>query len=159
MALLSLTPPVAELRQSRGNDPYHVSIESYGLALMLQCMNPSAPEDEQLWGLHALTFHSALSRPAKPWKGEWPRGLDASTATVREVVALLAEKGDETVLALPAMACFLVPGFDEQTWAVHCVFDGPGKTLKTMSLVRTGEWVGASWLPPFTAKDKLIQGS
>ncbi|GKS95367.1 hypothetical protein [Acidovorax sp. SUPP2825] len=146
--LRSLDPPVLDLRQGHGTDPYPVGVESQGLDLMLQCMDPSLPEKEQLWGLHALTFHTPLSRPGKPWQGEWPQGLEVATATAGDVVALLADKDDEAVLALPGMACFRVPGFDGQTWAVQCVFDGPGKTLKTLSLVRTGEWVGASLLRP-----------
>ncbi|AVS71492.1 hypothetical protein C8247_14310 [Paracidovorax avenae] len=157
-ALLSLQPAVSNLRQSHGTDPYHVSVESLGVDLMMQCMAPDLPDHEQLWGLHALTFHTPLSRPAKPWKGEWPHGLDIATATSSDVVALLAEKDDEAALALPAMACFLVPGFDGQTWAVQCSFDGPAKTLKTMSLVRTGDWVGASWLPVFDLQKVLARG-
>ena len=147
-ALLSLQPPVRDLRQGRDTDPYHVSVECLGLDLMLQCMDPTLPDHEQLWGLHALTFHTSMSRPM-PWTGGWPKGLDVATATSRDVVAVLAEKNDEAALALPEMACFLVPGFDGQTWAVQCTFGGPAKVLKTMTLVRTGDWVGASWLPAF----------
>lgn len=146
-ALMSLKPPIRDLRRSRDTDPYHVSVECLGLDLMLQCMDPTLPDHEQLWGLHALTFHTSLSRPANAWGGEWPRGLNVATATSSDVVALLAQKDDEAVLALPEMACFVVPGFDGQAWAVNCTFGGPAKTLKTMSLVRTGDWVGASWLP------------
>ncbi|SFD80994.1 hypothetical protein [Paracidovorax konjaci] len=128
-----------------------MGVKSLGLDLMLQCMDPGLPAQEQLWGVHALTFHAPLSQPANPWKGEWPQGLDAATATSRDIMALLAEQDDEAVLELPTMACFLVPGFDGQTWAVQCAFGGPGKTLKPLSLVRTGAWVGASWLPAGSA--------
>ncbi|WP_267104369.1 hypothetical protein [Xanthomonas sacchari] len=155
-ALMSLQPPVRDLRRGRDADPYHVSVECLGLDLMLQCIDPTLPDHEQLWGLHALTFHTPLSRPAAPWKGDWPKGLNVATATSRDVVALLAEDGDEALLALPEMACFLVPGFDGQTWAVQCAFGGPGKTLQTMSLVRTGDWVGASWLPEFKPTEVSI---
>nr|WP_225977134.1 RHS repeat-associated core domain-containing protein [Paracidovorax avenae] len=68
-------------------------------------------------------------------------------------MALLAEKDDKAALALPVMACFLAPGFDGQ-----CTFDGPAKTLKTVSLVRTGDWVGASWLPVFDLQKVLARG-
>lgn len=39
------------------------------------------------------------------------------------------------------IACFLVPGFDSQTWAAKCTFGGPAKVLKTMTLLRIGDWV------------------
>ncbi|WP_284414260.1 hypothetical protein [Acidovorax sp. SUPP2539] len=155
-ALMSLQPPVTDLRRGHGPDPYHVSVERLGLDLMLQCMDPRLPDHEQLWGLHALTFHSPLSRPANPWTGEWPRGLDVATATSSDVAALLAQKDDEAVLALPEMACFVVPGFDGQAWAVNCTFGGAAKTLKAMTLVRTGEWVGASWLPAHKAAGSSV---
>lgn len=153
---MSLQPPVTDLRRGHGPDPYHVSVERLGLDLMLQCMDPRLPDHEQLWGLHALTFHSPLSRPANPWTGEWPRGLDVATATSSDVAALLAQKDDEAVLALPEMACFVVPGFDGQAWAVNCTFGGAAKTLKAMTLVRTGEWVGASWLPAHKAAGSSV---
>ncbi|MDA8522639.1 hypothetical protein [Acidovorax sp. NCPPB 4044] len=158
-ALMSLHPPVRDLRQGHGTDPYHVGVESLGLDLMLQCMDPGLPDQGRLWGLHALTFHAPLSRPANPWKGEWPQGLDAATATSRDIVALLADQDDEAVLELPTMACFLAPGFDGQTWAVQCAFGGPAKTLKTLSLVRTGDWVGASWLPAGHARSAHPDGA
>lgn len=139
-ALAELKLPAASLRQTRNGAPYTVSVPGQGLDLMLQCLNPHAPEADRLWGLHSLTFHSAGSDPVSHWTKGWPGGVNPGTATAGDIVSLLAEDDDDAVLMVDSMACFEVPGFDGRRWIVQCMFDPARKTLLTFSLIRSGKW-------------------
>lgn len=144
-ALRTFAPPPPHLYQIRNGDLYPVSVPGQGLDLMLQCLNPHAPESERRWGLHSLTFHTAASNPASHWTKDWPGGVDPDTATAGVIVSLLAEDDDDAVLMTDGMTCFEVPGFDSRRWIVQCLFDPARKTLLTFSLIRSGEWVHAQW--------------
>lgn len=139
--LSRLDLPASNLYRTQNGDLYRVSLSGHGLDLMLQCLNPHAPDAERRWGLHSLTFHATRSEPANYWRKEWPSGINPDTATAGDIVSLLAEDDDDAVLMTDGMACFEVPGFDDRRWIVQCMFDPNSKTLLTFSLVRSGDWV------------------
>lgn len=139
--LSQLDLPASNLYRTQNGDLYRAGISGQGLDLMLQCLNPQAPDAERLWGLHSLTFHTTRSEPNNYWRKEWPSGINPDTATAGDVVSLLAEDDDDAVLMTDGMACFEVPGFDDRRWIVQCMFDPGSKTLLTFSLVRGGDWV------------------
>ncbi len=132
-----LTPN--RLRQKNNGQPYHIATGRQGLSLMLQCLNPDAPSEECTWGLQGFTLK------ANAWDGAWPTGMDANTATAKDVVALLSEKPEE-VMNMPPMVCFGIQGTAGQTWSVMAVFNASGK-LDTFSLLRVGPWRGLEALP------------
>ena len=146
-ALTKLDLPTSNLYQLRGGDTYPVSSPGKGLDLILQCLNPHAPEANRLWGLHSLTLHTTRSDPANHWTKSWPGGINPDTATAGDIVSLLAEDDDDAVLMVDSMACFEVPGFDGRCWIVQCMFDPARKTLLTFSLIRSGEWIHTQWRP------------
>lgn len=74
--------------------------------------------------------------PSRPTTGK----RNGRAASIR-VISLLAEDDDDAVLMTNGMACFEVPGFDDQRWIVQCMFDPGSKMLLTFSLVRSGDWV------------------
>ena len=127
--------PVAlnTLRQSSSGEPYHVSLDAQGLTLTLQCINPTAQPEEQLWGLHGITLDAA------GWGGGWPAGLNPHEATAADLVALFAPNPEE-VMNLHPMLCFAVEGMGGQASSVLAVFDSQSKKLSTFSLLRVGEW-------------------
>lgn len=130
---------VERLRQHNNAQPYHASTGQQGLSLMLQCIDPKASPQELVWGLQGFTLQAGA------WEGAWPAGMDANTATAKDVVALLSEKPEE-VMNMPPMVCFGIQGTAGQTWSVMAVFNASGK-LDTFSLLRVGPWRGLEALP------------
>ena len=142
--------PTRNLRQLAQGRPYHVQVGPYGVDLSMQCVNPAAPEGERMWGLHGVTLHTPASHPARHWKGPWPDGLDLTRAEARNVVDWLAPGDEMARMAPPTMVCLLVDGIDDRPWTVLCTFDAMARTLRTFSVMRSGEeWVVASTLPPW----------
>jgi hypothetical protein len=141
-------PADQAIRQHRGGEAYRVSLTRYGLDLTLQCVNADGPQDQWQWGLHNITLHTAASQPGNPWSEAWPEGLDADQATATDVVKLFEPDPTET-LNTPAMVCFAVPGADGLTWALLANFEPESKKLHTLSLVRSGDLLAASYLPPW----------
>lgn len=136
------------LFQTKDDTPYHVNVGEHGLVVTMQCANPTAEPDARWWGLQGFTLHTALSHPSNFWQGPWPKGLDATHAMADDVTNLFG--GDTEVhLNTPFMVSLLVPGLDDQTWALLCTFDMNNKRLSSMSFARTDEWVLASTLPPW----------
>ena len=135
-----------ELLRATSDRPYPVAWPTQGLNLMLQCLDPQAPEDQRTWGLHSITLDAAR------WPGAWLKGLNPATATPEDLVNLLAA-GSTEALCTPDMACLTVPGVDGQTWSVVALFDALSKKLKTLTFTRTGDWVSASVLPPWPVAD------
>lgn len=121
------------LRQHNSGEPYHVSNDSQGLTLTLQCINPSALPEEHHWGLHGITLDAAI------WDGGWPTGLSPQKATAEDVAALFGPNPEEVVRMHP-MLCFAIEGLAGQTLSVIALFEAAGKTLSSFSLLRTGEW-------------------
>lgn len=138
--LASMTPPV-QLRQHRDGQLYPVRVETHGLDLMVQCTNPEADETLRLWGLHSLTLHTAASDPIHYWPFAWPEGLDPDTSKAADLAQLFGVGSDESALVTPTMACFSVPGFGGLTWSMVCMFDPQTERLKTLSLIRSGDWL------------------
>ena len=137
-----------KLHQHRDGGLYAVRFSQDGLDLMMQCVNPEAEETKSEWGLHSFTLHAPDSEPIHHWKGEWLRGIDPLRATRRDVDGLLASHGD-AVLGNPGITCFTVSGLGGQRWSLLFRFDAASSALQTMSVVRTGEWIPASVLPPW----------
>jgi hypothetical protein len=132
--------------------PYPVAWPAHGLNLMLQCLDPQASADACSWGLHSLTLD------ADCWQGAWLKGLDPATATPEELIHLLSPDKAEA-LCTADMACLTVPGIDGQTWSVVGLFDVRSKKLKSLTFTRTGEWIGASVLPPWPVVEVASQNS
>jgi hypothetical protein len=124
---------LSTLRQHKNSDPHHVSIDSHGVTLTLQCINPNAQPEEQTWGLHSITLN------APTWKGGWPTGLNPQEATADDVVAVFAPNPEE-VMNMHPMLCFAVEGLAGQTWSVMALFEAEGKKLSSFSLLRVGQW-------------------
>ncbi|MCC4589592.1 hypothetical protein LL974_00425 [Xanthomonas campestris pv. cannae] len=142
--------PTRDLRRPEQGRPYHVQVGPYGVDLTMQCVNPSAPDRERMWGLHGVTLHTAASHQTRHWKGPWPDGLDLASAEARDVVEWLAPGDEMARMSPPTMVCLLVDGIDDQPWTVLCTFDAIARTLRTFSVMRFGEeWVVASTLPPW----------
>lgn len=120
------------LRKGKDSQPYHFNLDSQGISVMLQCMNPEAKPEARTWGLQGFTLK------AGEWKGDWPTGLDIHEATANDLVAVLAAKPEET-MNMPPMLCFTVEGIAGQAWSVMAIFDSSGK-LDTFSLLRVGPW-------------------
>jgi len=132
--------------------PYPVAWPDQGLHLMLQCLDPQASGDARFWGLHSLTLD------ADNWRGAWLKGLNPATTTPEALVDLLAT--DKTqALCTADMACLTVPGIDGQIWSVVALFDERSNKLKSLTFTRTGEWVGASVLPPWPVVEVASQNS
>ncbi len=141
--LLDLGVPSAQLLQARDSKPYLVSVDSHGLDLMMQCVNPEAAEEQRCWGLQSFTLHGTESEVASAWHAQWPHGIDPNHATAASV-AQVFEADPEASLITPSMLCFTTPGVAGQPWSVVCLFDDSRGALKTMSLARGavgGEWV------------------
>jgi hypothetical protein len=131
--LPQLPVPLNILRRHKGADLYHVAINPQGLTLTLQCTNPNAQPDEQLWGLHGITLNAAT------WNGGWPTGLNPQEATAEDVLTLFAPNPEE-VMNLHPMLCFAIEGMAGQTWSVMAMFDSATKKLSTFGLIRVGDW-------------------
>ena len=125
--------PLNTLRQHKSGEPYHVTIDSHGLTLTLQCINPNAQPDEHEWGLHGVTLNAAT------WDGGWPTGLNPHEATAADVVALFAPNPEE-IMNMHPMLCFAIEGVASQAWSVMAMFDSVSKKLNSFSLIRVGDW-------------------
>lgn len=134
----------AALLRAAHDRTYPVAWPEHGLSLMLQCLDPQAPDESRSWGLHSITLD------AQHWPGAWIKGLNSATVTPEELVELLAPNSTEA-LCMPEMVCLTVPGIDGQTWPVVALFDQQGKKLRSLIFTRTGEWIAASILPPWPA--------
>ncbi len=146
--LARLPQPVLNLRQTRGGKVYSVRVPSQGLDLMLQCINPQAPEPQQVWGLQSITLHTALSEPDHCWPHEWPQGITPTTQATDIGRLFGADNADaDSSIVTPTMTCFSVQGFDGQTWNMVCTFDSDTECLQTLSLIRAGDWI-AEIAPP-----------
>jgi len=132
--------------------PYPVVWPALGLSLMVQCLDPQASEDARSWGLHSFTLD------AEHWAGAWIMGLNPATVTPEAFVDLLSQDKTQT-LCTDDMGCLTVPGIDGQTWSVVALFDARSKKLKSLTFTRTGEWIGASVLPPWPAVEVASQNS
>ncbi|AVS76851.1 hypothetical protein C8246_12670 [Paracidovorax avenae] len=142
--------PTRDLRRPEQGRPYHVQVGPYGVDLTMQCVNPSAPDRERMWGLHGVTLHTAASHQTRHWKGPWPDGLDLARAEARDVAEWLSPGDEMARTAPPTMVCLLVDGIDDRPWTVLCTFDAMARTLRTFSVMRADEeWVVASTLPPW----------
>lgn len=132
--------PCSVLFQNNEGNPYHINAEAYGLTLALQCINPSASDEKQRWGVRSFTLNAAA------WSGSWfeHRGFHQTRAD--HLIEWLAESADEVMHQHP-MLCFPVQGMDGQSWSVIATFESRQKTLDTFSLVCVGDWRKA---PPFT---------
>lgn len=140
-ALVALSPPVLDLRQTRSGKPYNVRVVPHGLDLMLQCMNPDAGEPLRIWGVQSITLHTRLSEPSNFWAFPWPEGVDPTTTKATDISQLFGVVDPESALLTPTMTCFSVPGFEGQVWNMVCVFDSDTDCLETFSLVRANEWL------------------
>lgn len=128
-----------ELRRFDDAQPYHVELEAHGLTLTLQCMKPGEVHDQQKWGLHGLTLNAHSAR------GSWLEGRRPALMTADDVLTLFnVALDDEQLLNVHPMLCFAVEGAGNQSWSVIARFDECGKGLKTLSLLRVGEWREAS---------------
>lgn len=130
-----------QLRQPQNGKPYRVSLAPHGIDLMLQCTNPEAAQDQWQWGLHSITLHTAASSRANHWTQPWPQGLDPEQARAADVVRLLAADPEEAMVT-PTLVCFAIDGLDGLSWALMAIFDPGSLKLQTLTLQRSGEWVG-----------------
>jgi hypothetical protein len=150
-ALLSL-PEISsakgiELRRFDGAEPYHVKLDAHGLTLTLQCINPGDAQDQQKWGLHGLTLSAHLAR------GGWLEGKQPALLKADDVLTLFnVAPNDEQLLNAHPMLCFALEGAGNQPCSVVVRFDDRGKGLKTLSLVRMGEWREASFVEATESK-------
>lgn len=130
------------LRQVHGTDAYPIEVPAQGLDLMIQCINPQAPENEHVWGVQSMTFHTLYSDGSSHWKRDWPTGIYPQRINAGELVSLLAEDNDDGVLLTENMACFEIPSVhDHQRWLVMGLFDRSSKKLLTFSLIRNSDWI------------------
>ena len=150
--LRSVGLDASALLRAAHDRPYTVTWPEHGLNLMLQCLDPQAHEDARSWGLHSITLD------ADRWQGAWLKGLNPATVTPEELIHLLSPD-EAQALCTADMACLTVPGIDGQTWSVVALFDARGKKLKSLTFTRTGEWIGASVLPPWPAVEVASQNS
>lgn len=132
------------LLQVSGGRSYPVQIPGLGMSLILQCLNPHAVQACLLWGLHAISLHGSAHQE----RSCWPGGLTPRQSTAEDVVQCFG-LSEETALLTPELVCFSQAGDPISPWAVQCEFDLHSKTLHTLSLIRTGDWVIASTLPPW----------
>lgn len=133
----------AQLLQAHDSKPYLVSLDTDGMDLMMQCVNPEAAEEQRCWCVQSFTLHGAASDAASAWQAQWPHGIDPNHATAASV-AQVFEADPEASLITPSMLCFTTPGVAGQPWSVVFLFDDSRGALKTMSLARGavgGEWV------------------
>ncbi|MBV8621358.1 MAG: hypothetical protein JOY84_21040 [Curvibacter sp.] len=132
------------LLQISGGRNYPFRIPDLGMSLMLQCLNPKAPQTSLLWGLHAISLHGAPLHGQSPWPG----GLTPGQSTAEDVAQCFGLSAD-TALLTPELVCFSHAVQQRRPWAVQCEFDRATSRLHTLSLIRTGDWVTASTLPPW----------
>jgi len=130
------------------DDFYPVTSQGLGLTLMIQDIDYRAPPSTRFWGLHSISLHSSNASTKVTWRGAWPGGLDPIQATANDVVQCF-QLTEEAALISPELVCFTYPGRHDSPWAVQCEFDLFSKTLHTLSLIRTGDWLMASMLPPW----------
>lgn len=142
------------LRRHGDGEPYAVRIAQGGLDVVLQCVNPNAEEIQWQWGLHSFSLHTPHSESAYFWKGSWMDGIDPAQATRHDIADLLTPHG-EVVLESPVLTCFTVFGLEDQRWSLLFRFDPESGKLLTLSVIKTGEWIPASVLPPWP-KARLI---
>ena len=149
-------PSATALFQERSGEPYSAAVKGRGLGLMVQCLNPQAPQESKLWGLHALSFATAVGDPMSPWAGPWPQGLNPATASAQDLVQMMApaeqpgadpndelnkNNNVETLLVTPQMCVFEMPGYGKQRWLVQVLFHMQSHKLSQLMLLRQSEWV------------------
>lgn len=142
-----------DLLRTGSDKPYAASWPEEGLSLMLQQVapeagtqgsqsdsQPGAQQCQPSWGLHALILDAAT------WRGAWPGQIEPKSVTPQGLLAAL--HGDPAQsLCLPDLVSTQVQGIDGQSWSASAVFES-GK-LQSLTLMRTGEWSGASVLAPW----------
>ena len=151
-------PSDSELFQDCHGEPYAVTAKGQGLGLMVQCLNPQAPQESKLWGLQALSFATAAGNPMAPWAGPWPHGLNPATASAQDLVQLMAAPAEppktatpnnapkqseevKTLLVTQQMCAFEMPGYGQQRWMVQALFHMQSHKLSQLMLLRQSDWV------------------
>ena len=118
---------------------YHFSSAANGLTLALQCLNPSAAEEDLKWGVQSFTLD------AYSWQGPWFQNTTPRDIEPESLMQLLSPSSDE-VMHMHPMLCFPVEGKGGQTWGVVATFDQQNR-LSTFSLVHSGDWREAAPIP------------
>jgi len=100
--------------------PYPVRLAAQGVDLMLQCINPDAPEPERLWGLNS-----------------WTSSTGSGTSTTFQD---LAKVFGEPLLNVDRMAIFEAADEQGRKWCAHCQLDDR-KSLQALTIMRQGAWL------------------
>ncbi len=134
------------LFRARDAEPYLLHAEDHGLTLVLQCLDPAAPEGERQWGFQGFTLD------ASAWKGPWFDKEGPRQARAETLIEQLAESPEEVIHQHP-MLCFAVRGQGGQTWSVVATFDYGTRYLQTFTLTRVGDWRTAAPVPEAPPSD------
>jgi len=127
----------AGLLRQEPTSPYPVSWPEEGLTLQMQHIKPSAPEQDDTWGLHSITLEAGR------WSGPWPAGMNPETVTPSELVELLAPN-KESALCTPTMVCLNVVSRPGRSWAGVALFDPDSGKFQSLTLARNGQWEQSS---------------